>query len=58
MTRRRMVVPSLFFVSEAEVVYAIAVAEKACKPWIVEHVFNVLNGYSGLKVVLDSDAAS
>ena len=34
--------------SETEAVYAIAVADKTCKPWIVEYVCNVLNelGYS------------
>ena len=33
--------------------------KKACKPWIVEYVFNLLKelGYSGVKVALKSDAA-
>ena len=60
MRRRRMEAPSLvLFDSETEAVHAIAVADKACKPWIVEYVCNVLNelGYSGIKVALKSDAA-
>ena len=32
----------VLFDSKAEAVYAIAVADKACKPWIVEYVCNVL----------------
>ena len=49
----------MLFDRETEAVYAILVAEKACKPWIVEYACNVLNelGYSGVKVALKSDAA-
>ena len=45
--------------SEAEAIYALVVAEKARKPWVVEYVFNVLNelGYSGVKVASKSEAA-
>ena len=59
MTRRRMEVLSLCFLRVNEAVYAIAVAEAACKPWIVEYVFHALDGlgYSGVKVALKSDAA-
>ena len=47
------------FDNETEAFYALAVAEKACKLWVVEYVFNVLSelGYSGIKVALKSDAA-
>jgi hypothetical protein len=49
----------VLFDSKTEAVYAIVVAEKACKPWIVEYVCNVMNelGYSGVKVALKSDTA-
>ena len=49
----------ILFDSETEAIYALAVAEKACKPWIVEYVFNVLNelGFSGVRVAMKSDAA-
>ena len=44
---------------ETEAVYAIAAADKACKPWILEYACNLLKelGYSGIKVALKSDAA-
>ena len=40
------------FDSETEAIYALAVAEKACKPWVVEYVSNALSelGYYGVKV--------
>ena len=49
----------MLFDRETEAVYAIAVAEKACKPWIVEYVCHVINelSYLGVKVALKSDAA-
>ena len=41
----------VLFDSETEAVYPIAVADQACKLWIVEYVLNVLNelGYWGLR---------
>ena len=49
----------ILFDSEIEAMCALAFAEKACKPWAVEYVFNVLGelGYSGVKEALKSDAA-
>ena len=49
----------ILFDSETEAIYALAVVEKSCKPWVVEYVSNVLSelGYSGVKVVLKSGAA-
>ena len=49
----------VLFDRETEAGYAIAAADKACKPWIVEYVCSVLNklGYSGIKVALKRDAA-
>ena len=45
----------ILFDSDTEAIYALAVAEKACKPWVVEFVSNVLVelGYSGVKVALN-----
>ena len=47
------------YCSTVKLIYALAVAEKACKPWVVECVFNALSelGCSGVKVALKSDAA-
>ena len=49
----------ILFDNETEAIYALAVAEKACKPWVVEYVFNVLIvlEYSGVKVALKREAA-
>ena len=49
----------ILFDSETEAMHALAVAEKACTPWVVEYVFNVLKelGSHGVKVVLKSYAA-
>ena len=43
---------------ETEAIYAPAVAGQACKPWVVEYVFNAFNelGYSESKMALKSGA--
>ena len=45
--------------SETEAIYAIAVSDKAAKPWVVEYVFSILVelGYAGVKVAIKHDAA-
>ena len=49
----------IFVDSETEAIYALAVADKACKLWAFENVSNVLSelGYVGVNVALKSDAA-
>ena len=45
--------------SEASAIFALAVAEKACKPWVAKYVFDLLNelGCSVVKVALKSGAS-
>ena len=49
----------VLFDSDTEASYAIAVPDKAAKPWIVEYIVNILIelGYGGVKIAMKHDAA-
>ena len=49
----------ILFDSETEAIYAIAVSEKAVRPWVVDFVVNVLSelGYAGVMVAMKHDKA-
>ena len=49
----------VLFDGDTEAIYAIAVADKTAKPWVVEYVHNVLVelGYGGVKVAIKVDGA-
>ena len=49
----------VIFDADTEAIYAIAVPDKACRPWIVEYVFMVISelGYEGVKIAMKNDGA-
>ena len=47
------------FDSDTEAIYAVAVPDKACRPWIVEylHMITVELGYDCVKIAIENDGA-